>query len=241
MALGCGASPGTEAHEASVVRHLQAADREQTRAAEHGTRTDPPLPIYCDSKSARERVLDVVRHYQEHAREAERYRELAAKHRVAAAALVEAERAACAGLGSHDRDLSPFFHVEDIASVKLLGDQDRAGRPRSGAGARIVFRKVPGLTADSLRRIVDCHRARAASVGYVMPEMSYCPLALKDVKATVSPAAEGLAVEVTSDDPAVAAEIVRRTRALPVDSKDSAAPGEDDLTPPAGVGPNRAE
>jgi hypothetical protein len=47
-----------------------------------------------------------------------------------------------------------------------------------------------------------------------MPEMLYCPLALKGVQATVSSAGDALAVRVTSDDTATAQEILRRAQML---------------------------
>ena len=153
---------------------------------------------------------------REHQLETNQLRRLAAEHRAAAAALEAAERASCAGLSEYDRDISPFFHREDVVAVReVQGYALTNGKSeRTPKGAVIVFRPTPGLTADSLRSMVRCHMARAASVGFVMPEMGYCPLALKGVNATVLPEREGLAVRVTADDRAVAAEIVRRGRAV---------------------------
>jgi hypothetical protein len=47
-----------------------------------------------------------------------------------------------------------------------------------------------------------------------MPEMSYCPLVLKSVKAKVASTGSGFAVSVSSDDPATVAEIQKRANAL---------------------------
>ena len=79
-------------------------------------------------------------------------------------------------------------------------------------GARVIFRRVDGLTKESLQALVDRHMARAASVGHVMPEMAYCPLVVKGVEASVTETEAGLALEITSDDRAVADGIVRRVR-----------------------------
>jgi hypothetical protein len=81
-------------------------------------------------------------------------------------------------------------------------------------GADIIFRAVPGMTAEWLQRIVDCHLARASAVGHDMPEMSYCPLVLKNVTAKVTSTGSGFAVAVTSEDPETVKEIIRRANAL---------------------------
>ena len=47
-----------------------------------------------------------------------------------------------------------------------------------------------------------------------MPEMSFCPLELKDVKATVASTGDGFAVNVSSENPATVAEIQKRAQAL---------------------------
>jgi hypothetical protein len=47
-----------------------------------------------------------------------------------------------------------------------------------------------------------------------MVEMSYCPLNLKGVQAGVASEGNAFAVEVTSEDPAVAREIIARARAI---------------------------
>ena len=47
-----------------------------------------------------------------------------------------------------------------------------------------------------------------------MPEMSYCPLVLKGVKATVSSVGDGFAVDVTSEDPKTVELILQRAEAL---------------------------
>ena len=53
----------------------------------------------------------------EHLREAEEHRRHAADHRASSVALRDAEARACVGITPDDRDMSPFEHVEDIATV----------------------------------------------------------------------------------------------------------------------------
>jgi hypothetical protein len=47
-----------------------------------------------------------------------------------------------------------------------------------------------------------------------MPEMNYCPLALKGVKAKVTSTGTGFAVNVSGEDGATVAEIQKRANAL---------------------------
>jgi hypothetical protein len=152
----------------------------------------------------------------EHADDAKRHRELAQKHRAASAALADAEARACVGLSEDDRDVSPFYHREDIESVSPLIEEVKAGKgtTKKEVGTTIVFRAVPGLTAEWLQRVVDCHLARAAAVGHDMPEMNYCPLVPKGAKAKVTSTGSGFAVNVSADDAATIAEIKKRAESL---------------------------
>jgi hypothetical protein len=147
--------------------------------------------------------------------DAERHRKMAADHRAAAQALRDAESRACVGIPDVDRDMSPFDHREDISAVApvrtLVGAKQQT---MVLTGAVVTFRAVPGMTAEWLQRVVDCHLARNASVGFDMPEMTYCPLTIKSVRAKVSSMGSGFAITVESDDPAAAKEVLRRSQAL---------------------------
>jgi hypothetical protein len=70
------------------------------------------------------------------------------------------------------------------------------------------------MTAEWLQHVVDCHVARNASMGYAMPEMSDCPLMLKNATATVTSTGNGFAVTIRSDDMDTVREIRRRAEAL---------------------------
>jgi hypothetical protein len=112
--------------------------------------------------------------------------------------------------------MGPFAHREDIVLAKPFQEESTIGKQRVAKlkGATVVFRAVPGLTAEWLQRVVDCHIARASVLGHDVPEISYCPLALKNVSGKVSSVGDGFAVDVSSDDTATAQEILRRARAL---------------------------
>jgi hypothetical protein len=81
-------------------------------------------------------------------------------------------------------------------------------------GAKVTFRHVERLTQSSLQRIVDCHVAEADALGHSVPEESFCPLNLPNVKATVTEVTSGYEVAIVTDDAAAAKEVLRRAQAL---------------------------
>jgi hypothetical protein len=145
-----------------------------------------------------------------HLGEAKKHREMAADHRAASQSLRDAE------FSDDDRDMSPFMHRDDIASVKPLTEGTTSGKNQSvrTTGAIITFRAAPGMTAQWLQRVVDYHLARNAALGHEVPEMTYCPLVPKDVTARVTATEDRFAVAVRSDDSHTAAEVLRRARTL---------------------------
>lgn len=109
-------------------------------------------------------------------------------HRAIAATLIEAERAACDPLPESERDHSPSWHRGDIIGVETV----YAGR--HVVGARLVFRKVDGLSVDWLRAAYACHRAQAAEEGFDLAFMPYCPAGLPDVAIDVTDRSDGYVV-----------------------------------------------
>lgn len=217
LMLGCAADPGTQPHDMSQAQHEAMATQEDKAAEGHADQHDPSATTetkQCAGKGGC--WTSVSNPTAQHAEDAKKHHELAQKHRAASAALVSAETSACSGISDEDRDTSPFYHREDIESVAPLTEEVKSGKgaTKKDVGSTIVFRAVPGLTAEWLQRVVDCHIARAAAVGHQMPEMSYCPLELKGVKAKVTSTGSGFAVNVSSDDPVTVAEITKRAQAL---------------------------
>jgi hypothetical protein len=148
---------------------------------------------------------------QEHARQA-------AAHRAASAALREAEARACVGIAPGDRDMSPFEHLADIASVDpltLRESDSRSALPwERTIGVMVTLRAVEGLTAEWLQRVVDCHLARNASLGHTVPEMPDCPLVPRGVVARVSSTGTGFAVEIRAADQGAARDVLSRAQRL---------------------------
>ena len=150
-------------------------------------------------------------------REVVELRRKAAEHRNAAAVL-KAEEEACNGVSEADRVQSPFSHQEDIVSVQPLLETLPQGGTRE-AGAVILFRKVPRLTAPVLQKIIDCHLARDAAFGFDARELEYCPLnvnplGFRKLKATVTERARGFAVKLDAEDENVARKVLARAQML---------------------------
>lgn len=230
VVIGCARrAPGTDPPAMSAAQHEAAAHAERGRAEIHAAQYDP------NATATEESCPDLlgspacwswsVNPTKEHLDRAEEHRRLAAEHRAASVALREAEAGACTGISPRDRDESPFDHREDIAAVGPLhgaepgtpaGPGFESGTERRARleGAVITFRPVRGMTAQWLQRIVDCHLARAAALGHVVPEMPYCPLVLRGVSATVRAAPDGFAVAIRASDTNTAREVWRRAEAL---------------------------
>jgi hypothetical protein len=218
LAIGtaaCGGSQGTNPQDMSAAQHEQSAGAEMTASAQHAAQYDPDA-VQQTTRCAKTVCWTAdANPTKEHYEDFQKHRELAAKHRAAAESLRVAEQRECAGLDEEDRDVSPFLRREDIVDVTALQNVEPHGRSTHAipSGGRAIFRALPGLTPEWMQRLVDCHRARAASVGFDMPDMEYCPLVLKGTTAKVVSVGNGVAVDVTSADPATAKAIVDRMQA----------------------------
>ena len=222
-ACGPKKTPGSDPHDMSEAQHEQAAAQEEALAASDAEQFDPNATVTdvecggTNPRSAR-RICwtSTTNPTAEHLAAAAQHEKMAADHRAASQALVAAEERACAGIDEADRAMSPFDHTEDIASVTPLTEHHSAGKATTQVtvGAAVTFRAVPGLTAEWLQRAVDCHIARNASLGNVVPEMPNCPLVPKGATAQVTSTGDGFSVAIRSDDPASAKDILARAQRL---------------------------
>jgi hypothetical protein len=213
------ATPGTEPEEMSTAAHEAAAQQEEEAATEHAAQFDPTAKTSYSSctPSAQDRAVcweSTLNPTSSHRKQAEEHRAAAAAHRAASQKLIEAEAAACEGVAEEDRVQSPFSRREDIQRITL--DDREAARltAKEPVGATVYFRAVPGLTQEWFQRILDCHLARNASMGFNIPEMPYCPLAVQGVTARVSSVGNGFAVELRAKTPEQIAELQRRAQTL---------------------------
>lgn len=222
LTAGCGSGP--KAHPTSAAAHERAAEAHEAEAEGienqcwKARRNELTTPVDAEAntierldkpgepcwKAQDKRFLDA-------------HRDAAAKHRAASTELRAAEASACAGFSVDDRVISPFERTSEIAGVEPFvrrTDPYTAGSRERVVGAVVTFRAVPGMTTEWLQRLVDCHLARNAALGHVVPEMPNCPLVPAGVRARVRPAGTGFAVEIDSDDPDVAREILARAERL---------------------------
>jgi hypothetical protein len=223
-ALGCATTKvedlSADEHEAAAQHENSearaAADRYDPKAIRHVTQYPSPTPG-CDqslpgdcspgwtlSKNATDRELALASAHLARAK----------KHQAAAKALRDAEVRACGAVVPADRELSPFFRGADIKRVEDLGRSDGATPLGSSAGATVIFTSVPGLTAQRLQQILDCHLAVNAALNFDQTGMAECPLNVRGVSARARAVSNGFAVDVTSTDPGAALEIVRRAMTL---------------------------
>jgi hypothetical protein len=217
LAVSCASPTGSvRPDEMGASAHEQEAAREERAAAWHARLYDPKAGRPCVQTVAVPAgppgtpcFSNIANPTAEHLRAAEEHRRHAAEHRAASKVLRDTEARACVGVAEEDRDLSPFFHREDVIRVESL--RTEAAVP---VGARVVFRPIPGMTVEWLQRIVDCHLARNALLGTEAPEMDYCPLVLHNVTARVVQVWDGLAIDVRSNDPGVAVSILARVNTL---------------------------
>lgn len=235
LVLSC-ASTGTRAADMTAPQHEAAAASASAEQGRHERQYDPAARAPClgFSASACAGWTSNTNPTEHHRTDAETYRKLAEKHRAASKALVEAGQRFCAGIPEADRDLSPFCHREDIASVQgvkkttssatygYLGGgnsvveiqqiEKEALGPGGLHGARVTFRAVPGMTGEWLQRVVDCHLARTAVVGGA--DMPFCPLAVPRATAEVMSTGSGFAVDIISGEASSVSEIIKRAWAL---------------------------
>ncbi len=214
------ATPGARAHDMSAAQHAASADDEARTAQLHAARFDAKASEEanrCSPNGQSDACWSSTSNpTREHLDDSRKHQAMAADHRAASQALRDAEARSCVGLPDTDRDTSPFDHREDIASVAPLTVGTTAGKSQSARneGAIVTIRAVPGMTAQWLQRVIDCHLARNAALGHDVPEMAYCPLVPRGVMARVSGTEAGFAVAIRADDSQTAQEVLKRARAL---------------------------
>ena len=224
LTLGCTSSDTVRPDEMSTAAHTREARREERAGNAEEARYDPQarsVETNCGTEIYGGRVgveavvvpcwTSTSNPTDVHRERAEAHRQEAAEHRAASQVLRDAERDTCAGIPDMDRDMSPFDHSEDISNVEPLNEIDVTNSPlRRTTGAVVTFRAVPGMTAEWLQRVVDCHVARNASLGHEVPEMPNCPLVPRETEARVASVGNGFTVTIRSDNQESAREILAR-------------------------------
>lgn len=134
-----------------------------------------------------------------------------------------ASSAACEGT-TRARTHDALLQRQEITAVAPLKGKPFVARPtalkvaaaESRAklqGARVVLRPGAGLTAEWLQLVASCDRSRGEEAA-PSPSTPLCPFELEGSSTTVMSTGDGFALDVVSDDPRVASEILRRARLL---------------------------
>lgn len=212
--FSCTSANQTAPHDMSAAAHEAAAAEEEAASLEHQTKYDPNAWRGRDCRGIRLGELRAVCWSEprnptaRHLREAERRAALAERHRAASKALRDTEAIACADVARADRDESPFLHREDVLAVEPLLEHGRA------AGAAVLFRRVPGLNAETMGKIASCHAARNAVMGHDRPGSSWCPLAVAEIRIDSAERPDGIVLLIGSSEEAGAEEVLRRASAV---------------------------
>jgi hypothetical protein len=215
----------------SVEQHQSAARSDDQQASAEQSLYNPHAHAFhemCSGGTAHSEVIEPcwtedVNPTERHLREAEHLRNAAAHHRTLSNALAAAEAQACVGVSEHDRDVGPLSHPGDILAVEEIAPNDN-GHREGGVniiGYRVVYRPVQGLTVHNMQRLVDCHMARVAAMGYDVPEMNDCPLVAQGIRAQVVETPAGIAIDLVTRDLATLRDLrarAERLRRLVVDA-----------------------
>lgn len=235
--MGCGAptmigpepnEPGTLPEEASAAGHQAAADREEARLLQHEKLYDPNAKqsvSRCDPEHAEKHPgapvcwVEAINPTAIHLAEMNVHRTRAAYHRKAARDLRAAEEGACAGVAAAWRNRSPLSQRGDVLGVGPLENSagETKGKPRL-VGATILLRRIDGLSADQLQRVLNCQVARSATIGYgpATTEADSSPLNERGAHVAVREWSSGFAVNIRADDPFAAQAILLRAQRLAV-------------------------
>jgi hypothetical protein len=131
--------------------------------------------------------------------------------------------AACRSVPDQERYDWLAMNRQDIVAVQEVKSREPMVSslvyvpPDRRAGARVLLTARPGETAEWIQRIAECHIARSTVRGYPQGGTSSA-LDVKGAAVRVSSTGDAFAVEITSTDVDAAREILRRVRALLVDS-----------------------
>jgi hypothetical protein len=216
LVAACGAPTNGAVHPSAAQYQANAA-REEVEAKKDRDRYDPNARTtfeHCVSRrdDAAACWTEDYNPTVAHLEEARKHQRTAAHFRQLSQVMLDVEARECSGLSEHDRDTSPFAHVQDIINIEPLDVSSGKGIRREGAA--FTFRPIPGMRLEWFQQVVRCHVARNDAMGHDVPDMAYCPLVPPNVQATVKQTELGFVVEVSSGTRSTITEILRRADAL---------------------------
>ncbi len=123
--------------------------------------------------------------------------------------------AACRGVPSAEWTAASLTNPRNVRAVQEVKPEMPVSETETVVqrwGARIVLGAQPGMTAEWLQRVAECHMAQVATSA--SPALTQSPLDVKGALVAVQSAGDGFAVDITSASPKVGREILTRARAL---------------------------
>jgi hypothetical protein len=122
---------------------------------------------------------------------------------------------ACVGVPEIAINGSPLTNPDDVRAVQEIKPDQPVSETETvvpRGGARILLRAQPGMTAEWLQRIAECHMAKVAVASPTM--LTTSPLDVKGALVSVQSTGNGFSVDITSPDVRIAREILTRARAI---------------------------
>jgi hypothetical protein len=121
----------------------------------------------------------------------------------------------CVGVPEIAMNGSPLTNPNDVRAVQEIKPDAPVSETETvipRGGARILLRAQPGMTAEWLQRIAECHMAKVAVA--TPATLTSSPLDVRGALVSVQSTGNGFAVDITSPDVKVAREILTRARAV---------------------------
>ena len=122
---------------------------------------------------------------------------------------------ACYGVPASQWDGAPLVDSHTLRGVQEIKPDAPVSEAETvvpRAGARLLLRATPGMTAEWMQRIAECHMAQVAAAPAWT--LSSSPLDVKGALVSVQSSGDGFAVDITSPDLNVAHDILARARGL---------------------------
>jgi hypothetical protein len=122
---------------------------------------------------------------------------------------------ACVGVPEVAFNGAPLTNPDDVRAVQEIKPDAPVSETETvvpRGGARILLRAQPGMTAEWLQRIADCHMAKVSVASPTT--LTTSPLDVKGALVSVQSTGNGFAVDVTSPDVKIARDILERARAI---------------------------
>ena len=124
-------------------------------------------------------------------------------------------RLACRDVPTAEWSGSSLTNPQDIRAIEEIRPETPVSETEPVPqrwGARIVLRAQPGVTAEWLQRVAECHLAKLDGASGVAPTQS--PLDVKGAAISIQSAGDGFDVDVTASELKSGKEILTRARAL---------------------------